>query len=272
MDDDERTTQLSRISILLGKIRQSPAHTDGDDVEQKPRYRQAADHQSTLHHSIGSPMRLTVVQLVKLKEYLDGLELRLPSTVDFQREISHGVHSNRCLPSLQRKKADALTSITVRIWQKCLLNDPNMPQGLYRAYIRSALYEKARARDSTYIRYEIIQDTGGVDYHGLPVSHPVSKFGRVQFFFEYECIRCTTQTSCSLLLAWVEEIPVVAEVSAAGTIYRVQHRPTAGQTNNLDLHYPINIDSISCLAGMVSTTSGGGKQASYMIEKDSCFL
>jgi hypothetical protein len=270
MEDDERMTQLSRISTLLGKIRQSPAHTDGDDVERKPRYRQAEDHQSTLHHSIGSPMRLTVIQLLKLKEYLDSLELRFPSTVDFQQEINHGVPSNRGRPSLQRKKADALTNITVKIWQKCLLNDPNAPQGLYRAYIRSAVYEKAGARDSTYIRYEIIQDS--TDSHGLPVSHTVGKFGRVHFFFEYECFRHTTQTSCSLLLAWVEEIPVVAEVSAAGTLYRVRHLRTATQTNTVDLHYPINIDSISCLAGMVSTTGGGGKQASYMIEKDSCFL
>jgi hypothetical protein len=265
MEDDERITQLSRISTLLSKIRQSPSRTD--DGDRKLRYRQAENHQSTLHHSIGSPMRLTIIQLIKLKEYLDDLALRFPSTVDFRNEISAGVPSNR-YRSMPQTKADALTNITVKVWQKCLLNDPNVAQGLYRAYIRSAAYEKPGARDSTYIRYEVIQESA--DPHGLPVSCTVGKFGRVHFFFEYECFQQTTHAPCSLLLAWIEEIPVIAEVSPAGKLYRVQQ--AAAKTNTADLHYLINVDSISCLAGMVFTTCGGGKRAGYMIEKDSCFL
>jgi hypothetical protein len=259
--EDERITENDEISVLLDGLR---GISNADDNNGMPRYCWDENHQSTLHHRIRPPMPLSIAQLIKLNSYLHGLDLMLPLTVNLSAEIGGGGRTKNA------KKNDSLTNVKVDIWQKCLLRDPNAPQSLYRSYIRSAAYEKAGARDSTYVRYELIQEK--VDTNGSPVCCTVGKFGRVLFFCEFNGWQPSTRAPYHLLLAWVEEVPVVGEVVAAGTLYRVKESPTRAVNDSSDLRYFINVDSISCLTGMVSVTVSGSKSAQYMIEKDSCFL
>jgi hypothetical protein len=266
-DDDERTAQSIGMSSLLNKLRQSSQNSDSGGAGSTPRYLTVSNHQSTLHHPVHQPMSLTVAQLLKLSAYLDGLHLLFPSTVHLQTEVRR---SSGRAPRPYKDPASR-TNVTVRVWQKCLLNDPNAPQGLFRTYIRSAAYEKAGARDSTYVRYEVIEDS--LDSSGCRTSCTVGKFGRVHFFCSYDSVQPSTGTSYPLLLAWIEEIPVVRELTAVGAFFRV-HIPArqTARKDSSDLCYFINVDSIACLTGTVSVTVANGHVANYMIEKDSAFL
>jgi len=79
---------------------------------------------------------------------------------------------------------------------KCLLNNEQVEQSLYRAYIRSAKYEKAGARDSTYIKYEVECNNDSC----------ATLFSRVHFFLSLQLARKRQET---YLIAYIEEVPVV---------------------------------------------------------------
>lgn len=104
----------------------------------------------------------------------------------------------------------------ISIWKKCLLNDAEAPRGLYWAYIRSANYKRVDARDSSHIRFDILDGAG----------QEVGKFGRVFF---YICYTYTGKRAINLNCDWgvqvnsnIDTLAGVADIDPAAAIHQTR--------------------------------------------------
>lgn len=136
------------------------------------------------------------------------------------------------------------------MWKKAKLNNPSTENALYSNYIRSAKFEEADARDSTYIRYD----------H----NETVAKFGRVMFFWAYN----PPGEDETHMAAYIQEIPTLTyrinNNNSFLTVHQLAKRPEREKSS---LRYFISLDNICALQAIVY--SGGDE---YFAERHSCFL
>ena len=228
-EDDERLTRPPSMDALLGKLRQLEMNGQLSPEVLKSRICSDEKHRGTLHHQAKQLQALTTRQIKHLDEYIASLGLQV----------------------------EGAACPEVCIWKKCLIDDLEAPQGLYRTYIRSSQFERKGARDSTHVKYEIMSITDrNLRYE--------SRFGRVEFFIEYKLNG--RGMNRKLLLAYVNDIPIVQETVANLQLYRAANKPNPRS-------YVINIDNILALVGLVQVGARNLRlKEKYFIEKDTCFL
>jgi hypothetical protein len=240
-DDDEDGGEVDSIlRNLLVRIAQIKGLADPNPEYIASHICTADDHQSTLHGRVQGLLTLNDSQCAMFKRYMNAVGVSLG--------------------------AEEIRGLKLTLWKKCLRNDPETPQGLCRAYIRSANYEKPGCRDSTYIRYEIMVDSESDDSQSD--LDTVSRFGRVKFFCSY-----MNAAGAKQLMAYIQDIPVVYEsIGAEGSrrLYRTKEEIGLPQKKTGANHAEclfINADNIGALMGLVVINNVG-----YLIEKDTCFL
>ena len=236
-ENDERLENPQVMGTLLLKLRETTRKGELSQQVLDTHICISEDHRGTMHHRVPKKCLLTQKQTTELHDYLEGLGLH--------RDVDHR-HS-------------------VYLWKKCLLNDTESPQGLYRAYVRSTLYESSTARDATHIKFETAVESAD---ESQQLKREV-RFGRVQFFMEHTSrARAAAGEPDKLLLAYVEEILAAKEVSTGRALYKVAGASKPRLTRvKRPMNYVINIDDILGLIGLVVA----GKEK-YFTEKDTCFL
>jgi hypothetical protein len=136
------------------------------------------------------------------------------------------------------------------------MNDPEIEQGLYQAYIRSNAYEDNNARDSTHVTYVGTRETWHP--HGESAFRDERRMARVIYFISYH----QREGLPNHLAALVQLIRVErAEVSDGLALFKVSQDQTG-----LPLCV-VNVDVIVALLAVVP--SNGFK---YFSEKQTCFL
>lgn len=156
-----------------------------------------------------------------------------------------------------------------KLWKKCLLNDVSVEQALYRAYIRSARFEDAAARDSTYVQFDFISVVN--HRNGTSTQSLITRFGRIQYYLVYpdhEAIADgADKQGNDHFIAMIQEIET-EEIDTGGLsgqkLYRMVR--TADRTA-ARFRYFINVDHIRSLVAVV--VHG---RSEYFTSRNSCFF
>lgn len=201
-------------------------------------------YRGSLHAGVAAAVELSTPQISMLRAFIhaEGFELQ----------------PNELLPN---RRAGSRTR--VKAWHLCRTNDTTLSQALFNTSIRSSRFQRADARDASWIRYHVTMQAGAQ-------SRTLGMFGQVLFFFTYkpqgeppadhawyqEEQGDDTENDGTFMLAFVQRYGVHL---INGRFYRINPRDT---TTHL-----VDIDQIDGLVGRLYRGSD-----SYLIDKDSCML
>ena len=247
-DNDKTATYKPSWNLLMQRLYSSPNEVE---AEIKLRVCCAPGYDSTLHD--------------RQKNYtLSAAEIQLLTDC---LSSWHYVPVDKCPEKNKPFKAE--------MWKKCLRNDAYEEQASYKAYIRSAKYEDAAARDSTYIMFEDIEITNYDGRRGQRKDTPASKFARVQYFMVYRVpgvdpnIEGSTYT-----LAFIHEIPcssiemrrISGENRYSNTLKLYKMVSKGGPVPAKQKRF-IHTEKIRGLMGIVES-----KGERFFVSRNSCFL